>query len=64
MSEKQEATESPVCETTFGECASCFNGLERPFWDIYCFNCQDEMRLEDEEARERLAEEDGYLYGI
>lgn len=27
----------------FGECASCFNALERPFWDSLCFACQDSL---------------------
>jgi hypothetical protein len=50
--------------TDFGECGACFNALERPFWDRYCFDCQDEMREEDEAERERLAEEDHFLYTI
>lgn len=51
-------------ELLFGECAGCFNGLERPFWDTYCFDCQEEMREEDREAAERIAEEDHFLYSV
>ena len=33
----------------FGHCAACGENLERPFWDIYCFDCQDR---DDEEAED------------
>lgn len=48
----------------FGECEGCGNGVERPFWDRYCFNCQDEMREEDERRVDELAAEDHFLYAI
>lgn len=35
----------------FGECAQCFNQLERPFWDTICFACQESLKAE-------LAEDD------
>lgn len=45
----------------FGECAACFNALERPFWDTYCFDCQDS--LDDIEEMAEVYDEPEELYG-
>ena len=50
-------------DLTFGECV-CGEPLERPFWDRYCFACQDEQREEDEARNQRLYEEDVFLYSV
>jgi hypothetical protein len=46
---------------SFGECAACFNALERPFWDTYCFDCQDSLD-DDEWTEEQVA--NASMYGV
>lgn len=43
---------SAAPEIEFGLCALCFEPLERPFWDTYCFECQ----RGDDEAGDALDE--------
>jgi predicted amidophosphoribosyltransferase len=49
---------------SFGECESCFNSVTFAGWDHYCPDCLAEQREEDEETRERLADEDRALYTV
>lgn len=52
-----------MSELAFGECAACFNALERPFWDTYCFACQEEdiERQREDEQMGYVPDEDWYI---
>lgn len=47
----------------FGECTNCFNQVERTFWDSLCFDCQDELKREEEDEDEEMdaPDEDFYI---
>ncbi len=52
-------------ELHFGECEGmCGRQVTFPGWDRYCDECVEEMRQEDEERREALAEEDAHFYTV
>lgn len=46
----------------FGECTNCFKQVERPFWDTICFECQDELKREEENEDEEMDSPDEDFY--